>query len=204
LIEKNVVRRPEVTVEVAEYRPVYVGGDVMKPGAYPFRFGMTVRDAVTLAEGFDLLRLRGSDPLMVAADAKGDFQSTAVELAKQTARVARINAELAGKNELDTTALTALTVQPSIIAEVTQIERQQLIADLEDAEREKASIQRTPCRVAGPNRVVATGGGRRQHFVRRGIEQSQAGARLDAAGGPGNVAAGRQSAGGSSCTKPAL
>jgi polysaccharide export outer membrane protein len=143
LTEKNVVRRPEVTVDVAEYRPVYVSGDVMKPGAYPFRFGMTARDAVALAEGFDFLHLRGRDLLTAAADAKGDFQSAAVELAKQTARVARINGELAGKNELDTTALNALTVQPSIIAEVTQIERQQLIADLEDAEREKASIQRT-------------------------------------------------------------
>ena len=128
---------------MAEYRPVYVSGDVVKPGAYPYRPGMTVRDAVVLAEGFDLLHLRGRDPMLESVDAKGNFQSAAVELATQTARVARINAELAGRAELDLAALKGLAVQPNLVAEVAQIESRQLTADREDAEREKASLNRT-------------------------------------------------------------
>jgi polysaccharide biosynthesis/export protein len=143
LIAKNIVRNPEVTIGVAEYRPVYVAGDVVKPGAYPYRPGMTVRDAVALAEGYDLLHMRGRDPLLEGADARGDFQSSAVELAKQTARVARIKAELADRKEMDLKDLHALPVQPTVVAEITQIESQQLTADREDSEREKASLART-------------------------------------------------------------
>jgi polysaccharide export outer membrane protein len=143
LIQKNIVRNPDVTIDVAEYRPVYVAGDVVKPGAYPYRPGMTVRDSVALAEGYDLFHLRGRDPMLESVDARGELQAAAVELAKQTARVARIKAELAGRGDMNLAALKALALQPDIVAEVMQIESQQLIADREDAEREKASLART-------------------------------------------------------------
>jgi len=44
-----------VTVEVAEYRPVIVGGVVARPGAHPFVAGLTVEGAVALAGGRRLL-----------------------------------------------------------------------------------------------------------------------------------------------------
>jgi polysaccharide export outer membrane protein len=143
LIQKNIVRNPDVTIDVVEYRPVYIAGDVVKPGAYPYRPGMTVRDAAALAEGYDLLHLHGRDPLLASVDARGEFEAAVVELTKQTARVARIKAELAGRGDMNLTALKALPVQPNIVAEVTQIESQQLIADRQDAEREKESLDRT-------------------------------------------------------------
>jgi protein involved in polysaccharide export with SLBB domain len=43
---------PQVGVEVAEYRPVYVVGDVNSPGLYPFQMGMTVLQALAVAGGF--------------------------------------------------------------------------------------------------------------------------------------------------------
>src|SRR5947209_8453467 len=43
----------EVIVEVVEYRPIYLNGDVAKPGAQPYRPGMTVRQAIALAGGYD-------------------------------------------------------------------------------------------------------------------------------------------------------
>lgn len=39
------------TVEVAEYRPVIVGGHVSEPGQYPFRAGLDVAGALALAGG---------------------------------------------------------------------------------------------------------------------------------------------------------
>ena len=142
LIAKNIMREPEVTVEVGEYRPVYVGGDVVKPGAYPYRPGMTARDAVALAEGYDLLHLRGRDPMLEAADARGDYDTYAVEFAKQTARIARLKAELSGGPGVDLKALGNLPVEPSVLAEIIQFENQQLAADREDRDREKASLGR--------------------------------------------------------------
>ena len=45
-------RAPSVAVEVLRYRPVFVLGEVRKPGAFPYQPGMTVLSAVALAGGF--------------------------------------------------------------------------------------------------------------------------------------------------------
>lgn len=45
-------RAPSVAIEVVRYRPVFVLGEVNKPGAFPYQPGMTVLTAVALAGGF--------------------------------------------------------------------------------------------------------------------------------------------------------
>jgi protein involved in polysaccharide export with SLBB domain len=42
---------PEVTVSVVSYEPVYLFGEVVKPGEYPYRSGMDVLALVTTAGG---------------------------------------------------------------------------------------------------------------------------------------------------------
>jgi protein involved in polysaccharide export with SLBB domain len=51
------LQEPQVMVTVVEYRPIYVFGDVVKPGSYPFRPGFNALTAVTEAGG---LTYRGS------------------------------------------------------------------------------------------------------------------------------------------------
>ena len=46
------MRNPNVAVEVAEYRPFYIQGEVTTSGQFPYAFGMTVRDAISTAGGF--------------------------------------------------------------------------------------------------------------------------------------------------------
>jgi polysaccharide export outer membrane protein len=48
----NLVHHPSVAVEVIAYRPVYVLGEVNKPGQYTYQPGMTVVTAVAVAGGF--------------------------------------------------------------------------------------------------------------------------------------------------------
>ena len=43
---------PRVNIEVMNYRPFYILGEVNKPGSYPYVSGMTVLNAVALATGF--------------------------------------------------------------------------------------------------------------------------------------------------------
>lgn len=43
---------PQVSVEVLNYRPFYILGEVKSPGSYSFVNGMTVLNAVALAGGF--------------------------------------------------------------------------------------------------------------------------------------------------------
>lgn len=46
------VNNPSVTIEVANFRPFYILGEVEKPGEYPFSSGLTVFSAVAKAGGF--------------------------------------------------------------------------------------------------------------------------------------------------------
>src|ERR1700712_2964554 len=46
------VNNPSVSVEVANFRPYYILGEVTKPGEYSFADGLTVYSAVARAGGF--------------------------------------------------------------------------------------------------------------------------------------------------------
>ncbi|WP_170116515.1 polysaccharide biosynthesis/export family protein [Devosia submarina] len=46
------MRNPDVAVEVAEYRPFFIQGEVGTAGQFPYVYGMTVRSAISVAGGF--------------------------------------------------------------------------------------------------------------------------------------------------------
>jgi polysaccharide export outer membrane protein len=46
------VNSPRVAVEVINYRPFYILGEVNKPGEYPYSAGLTILEAVATANGF--------------------------------------------------------------------------------------------------------------------------------------------------------
>ena len=50
-LKSNYLRDPKVTVDVATFRPIYVLGEVQKPGEYPFRSGLNVVSAMAVAGG---------------------------------------------------------------------------------------------------------------------------------------------------------
>lgn len=51
-LKEGYLREPRVSVEVLNYRPFYILGEVEKPGTYPYTNGLTVLNAVATAEGF--------------------------------------------------------------------------------------------------------------------------------------------------------
>lgn len=46
------IRQPNVSVEVANYRPFFILGEVQRPGTYPYSAQLTVHNAVATAGGF--------------------------------------------------------------------------------------------------------------------------------------------------------
>lgn len=51
-LKEGYLTSPKVSVEVLNYRPFYIIGEVGNPGQYPFTNGMTVLNAVAVAGGF--------------------------------------------------------------------------------------------------------------------------------------------------------
>jgi protein involved in polysaccharide export with SLBB domain len=60
---------PRVSVEVMNYRPFYIYGEVTKPGSYPYVNGMTVVNAVAMAGGFTYRARTGRVRIIHANDA---------------------------------------------------------------------------------------------------------------------------------------
>ena len=52
LVKANLFTAPSVSAEVTTYRPIFVLGEVSKPGQYPYQPGMTVVTAAAVAGGF--------------------------------------------------------------------------------------------------------------------------------------------------------
>jgi protein involved in polysaccharide export with SLBB domain len=46
------LQEPRVTVDVVEYRPIYVMGEALRPGQYPYTSGLNVLTAISQAGGF--------------------------------------------------------------------------------------------------------------------------------------------------------
>jgi polysaccharide export outer membrane protein len=51
-LSDGLIREPQVGVEILNYRPFYILGEVKTPGSYPYQNNMNVLNAVALAGGF--------------------------------------------------------------------------------------------------------------------------------------------------------
>eukprot|EP00913_Durusdinium_trenchii_P010545 g9889.t1 len=91
---------PSASVEVAQFRPVFLAGDVDRPGEYPFTPNLTVLKAVSLSGG-----LRKSDAGQRFArdfiNARGDMTVYDSERSRLIARRARLLAEVSGSKQLE-------------------------------------------------------------------------------------------------------
>ena len=140
--ENAVAITPEsVTATVVEYGPIYIDGDVSKPGALPYRPLMTVRQAVALSGGYDVIHLR-NDPVLEAADSRAEYASLWTEFAKQQAQVWRLQQELGEQATLDEKKLLDLPIARSTANAIVKIEAETLKTHEDDKQAEMTFLQR--------------------------------------------------------------
>ena len=94
----GLVQTPAVTVEILEYPPIYVVGDVTTPGEYKFRSGLTVLQSLAMSGG----------PVRTASQQQsqtirlvGDLREIDHSLLRSAAKIARLQAEMSGAKEID-------------------------------------------------------------------------------------------------------
>jgi polysaccharide biosynthesis/export protein len=135
-----VIDPEEITVRVAEYRPVYVNGDVSKPGEQSFRSGLTVRQAVSLAGGYDVARFRINNPFLQAADLESEYRVLFAESVRQQARIARLEAEL-DPNGKPRFGSSPGPIAPALAKEIQDLEGDQFRTRLADRTKEKEFLK---------------------------------------------------------------
>lgn len=91
------VDRPETTVEILDYPPVYVLGAVKSPGEYKYRAGMTVLQALALGGGLPGADIGQSQKEIQLVSELRMMDRNAIQ---SMARIARLTAEIEGATEI--------------------------------------------------------------------------------------------------------
>ncbi|WP_342105235.1 polysaccharide biosynthesis/export family protein [Methylobacterium sp. SI9] len=93
LVKKiGTVKRPEIAIEITQYRPFYILGPVSKAGDYPYRPNLTVLQAVGIAGGFR--RTADERPERESISGEGDLSVLQLNMSSYLTQLARLNAEL--------------------------------------------------------------------------------------------------------------
>lgn len=143
-VEPDAIAPDEVTLSIAEYRPVYLNGDVAKPGEYRFQPGLTVRKALSLAGGYDILRFRMENPFLEAADLRSAYEAGWIEYAREEARLSRVRAELrpaTGLSEkIDTPVGRPLPVDQALLTQIRDVEAITLQQRQDDERKQRSHL----------------------------------------------------------------
>jgi len=130
----------EIVVTVAEYRPIYVSGHVAKPGEYAFRPGMTVRQAIAIAGGYNLAQPGLANPFLQAADFRSEYEALLVEFAAEQDWIWRLRTEL-GESEGDYSAANKAPIPDAMRERLKQTASEHLKARMADRKRDKQALQ---------------------------------------------------------------
>lgn len=94
----GLVSAPEATVDIISYPPVYVVGDVMRPGELPYRAGLTVIQAFATSGGE--VRSDSVGGSLQVTRLLGEIRASDDAILRSTASSARLEAEMSDATEL--------------------------------------------------------------------------------------------------------
>jgi len=134
--------RDEVAATIVEYRPVFISGDVTRPGEQAFRPHMTVRQALASAGGFSALA-RANATSFDAANLRSEYITVWLNLAREHARVWRIKTELGENIELDQNAIPPAPVSDEVSSQIANLEIKYRAASSADHERAKEFLRQS-------------------------------------------------------------
>lgn len=133
----GLVEKPYTTVEVVEYPPVYIVGDVTTPGAYPYRTGMTVLQALALGGGpYRSAETSGQDTIRLA----GDLRGLDNDILRSRARIARLSAEMADAKEITFPAPPPDIAGKALVDEISAQEKTIYRARANELDRQTKSL----------------------------------------------------------------
>lgn len=123
--EMGLGRRPDTSIEIVQFRPFYIVGQVDHPGEFPYRPGLTVLQALSIAGGLPKV----NDGLMrlgrEVISARGDLRLLSAQAAYLRARKARLEAELKQSDNFDLPR--ALTAHPTSASAELAMQQEVLI-----------------------------------------------------------------------------
>jgi polysaccharide biosynthesis/export protein len=159
----------DIAATVVEYRPIYVDGDVLTPGQYAFRPLMAVRQAVALSGGYSTMRASPVlDPTRMV-DFREDYNLHALEHARETVHLLRLQAELNDADTFEEKIPATLPIPAANLANLVEAELNLLKISQENHRQEIASVRAAMEQADGQIAILA-----------QQEEKEESGARSDA------------------------
>ncbi len=139
-LEQGYVRRPMVTVKIAEFRPIYVLGMVRTPGLYAYREGEPVLAAIARAGGFGTSEQVGTGTDLFQTDER--VRTLEVSRAALLTRRARLLAQQNGDDRIDFPDLSGLPVDPARLSQIRDGEQAAFTTERQAERQESETLQK--------------------------------------------------------------
>lgn len=121
----NLVEPPDISIEVVQFRPFYILGDIERPGEYAYRPSLTVLQAIAIAGG--MKRDNSASQVRLEREAistKGALTLLETELMATLVRQARLASERDGLNEIEFPKDLRLTASGPVFGKMMEQETQ--------------------------------------------------------------------------------
>ena len=122
---------PRLSLGIASYAPVVVTGAVRDPGAFDYRPNLTAEAASGLAGGVAMSEIDGNQTALASVQLVGDLRRLGTDILHTTIRIARVEAQLEGREtfEFDPAEMPVVAPDPDLLAHL--VLREQAILDEE-------------------------------------------------------------------------
>ena len=134
--------RPFAAIEIIQFRPFSIIGDVQRPGEYPYRPGLTVLQAIGVAGGY----YRPTDPGLLRLErdiaiARGDIRTLSLKQSRLVARAARLTAALAAQEDISFPSELVNQKDNLVVSAIVESERAALALENDTARSEAAALE---------------------------------------------------------------
>ncbi|WP_406857280.1 polysaccharide biosynthesis/export family protein [Alsobacter sp. KACC 23698] len=136
----HVILPEEIGLSVVEYRGVYLTGDVARPGEQPYKPGLSIRQAVAVAGGYDIARFRMNNPVLESADLRAEYESLWTDFSREQAHLWRLKTEL-GQDAGANPATLKLPIPPELQARFISTEADHMKIRRSELEKERAHLE---------------------------------------------------------------
>lgn len=138
----TVVSPQDIMIAIAEYRPVYLMGDLAKSGEVPYRPGLTVRQAIAIAGGYDVVRFRTGNPYFETVDFVAERTALSSQLIEEMEKERHLQERLGMESE-DSSEGAVRTAKSPLVKELAGLIADELSTEQEDFEAGLAHLRDT-------------------------------------------------------------
>lgn len=133
----GLIEKPNTTIEILEYPPIYVVGDVTAPGEYKYRPGLTALQALAVSGGPLRQSSARSDDIRLVGELRGAQNN----MLRSKARIARLNAEMTGQSEVIFPTIDVGEDEAKMAAGIEAQERTIFETRIKERERQTKSLE---------------------------------------------------------------